>query len=219
VRDPVFAGGDVAAAVGAAAEALGLPVEQVRYVVLQQGVPARGSSPGQQAQIAVVLEERGGHSDPTDAAPSGSAELESRLQEVAGALRRVAGWEISVRIEDGGGAPVALVEGPAEAQTLEVLRALEHILRRAAGVHGPAELHVRSEAFRAQRDEALRRTALDAAAEVRRDGTPRTVDCRNSYERRIVHMALAGEAGVRTRSEGEGEARRLLVETATPVQP
>ena len=216
MRDAVFSGSDVSAAVGAAAEALGLPAERIRYVVLQQPVPARGSSPGQPAQVAVVVHEESGDQGAADVAGGGPAEIEHRLQEVVRTLARAAGWEMKVRVEDDGGAPVVWIEGPTQVQTLEVLQALEHILRRVAGVHGPAELRLRSEAYRAQREEALRRTAREAAVEVRRDGVPRTVDCRNSYERRIVHMALAGEAGVRTRSEGMGEARRLLVESVAP---
>ena len=36
----------------------------------------------------------------------------------------------------------------------------------------------------------------------------------NSYERRVVHMALAGEPGIRTSSVGEGAERRLTVAPA-----
>ena len=63
------------------------------------------------------------------------------------------------------------------------------------------------------RSETLRETALATADAVLGDGETRAIEHLNSFERRIVHMVLAGISGIRTRSEGVGTARRLLVET------
>jgi spoIIIJ-associated protein len=43
------------------------------------------------------------------------------------------------------------------------------------------------------------------------DGIPRQTRPLNSYERRIVHLTLSGEPGVKTFSEGEEGERRVVV--------
>jgi spoIIIJ-associated protein len=70
------------------------------------------------------------------------------------------------------------------------------------------------EGFRERRDEALAASARRLAAEVRKDGRPRTMPPLNSYERRVVHVALQAEPGVATQSAGEGAARRLTIAPA-----
>ena len=75
----------------------------------------------------------------------------------------------------------------------------------------PRRLVVACEGYRTERDEALRRTARELAAAVRQDGVPRTTRPLNSYERRVVHVTLTGEPGVRTYSVGEEGNRRVTV--------
>ncbi len=60
--------------------------------------------------------------------------------------------------------------------------------------------------------------ALDAArhtvARVRSSQKAEALAPMNAYERRIVHMELANFAGIKTESEGEGEARRVVIKPA-----
>ena len=57
MKDRVFSGSDVSEAVALAAANLGLPLAQLRYVVLEAGSPGgRGLSPTP-ARIAVLLED------------------------------------------------------------------------------------------------------------------------------------------------------------------
>jgi spoIIIJ-associated protein len=62
----------------------------------------------------------------------------------------------------------------------------------------------------------LRGEALELAAAVLEDGQPRLLGPLNSYERRIVHVALAEDPRVRTFSVGEGSDRRVTIAPAEP---
>jgi spoIIIJ-associated protein len=62
-----------------------------------------------------------------------------------------------------------------------------------------------------ERLESLARKMGDKAIESQRVVE---LDPMSAYDRRIVHMALAEDPRVTTRSEGEGEDRRILVEPA-----
>src|SRR5690606_28417457 len=68
--------------------------------------------------------------------------------------------------------------------------------------------------YKRRRDERLRKEALAAAARVRKSGVAVELDPMSAAERRVVHMALADEAGVTTESTGEGADRRVVVKLA-----
>jgi spoIIIJ-associated protein len=111
---------------------------------------------------------------------------------------------LEVKVE-GAGAPEFLSEEG-------VRPALEHVLRRWAERAGQdLTLAGAGAGNRERRDEALRQRALQLADAVRVDGQPRRLEGLNSYERRIVHMALADAAGVETFSVGEGAGRRVVI--------
>jgi spoIIIJ-associated protein len=103
----------------------------------------------------------------------------------------------------------------------DVLRATEHLLQRTYGAEFlPRPLRVACEGFQERRDQALAEEAREMARSVRAEGKPRTTEPLNSYERRVVHVALNDEPGVTTYSVGEGAARRVTVapeEEAPPV--
>jgi spoIIIJ-associated protein len=70
--------------------------------------------------------------------------------------------------------------------------------------------------YRETRDESLRAEALALAQAVRSDGRPRESRPLNSYERRIIHVVVSEEPGLRTFSVGEGAERRVTVALADP---
>ena len=97
------------------------------------------------------------------------------------------------------------------------LRALEHLLQRIWGRGDePRRLRVDCAGYRERRDEALRVQAHALAVAVRQDGVARTTDPLNAYERRVIHVTLDAESGVRTYSVGEGRDRRVTVAPAAP---
>jgi len=65
--------------------------------------------------------------------------------------------------------------------------------------------------YRREREESLQRLAEQMAAKTRRTGRSVTLDPMNSYERRIIHAALADEEGVTTYSQGEEPNRRVVI--------
>lgn len=64
-----------------------------------------------------------------------------------------------------------------------------------------------------KRTAELERLALNTAQKVKFSGEEAIMPYLNSYERRIVHLALKDNPDVKTESTGEGKDRRLLVKS------
>lgn len=95
-------------------------------------------------------------------------------------------------------------------RTLAALEYLTNaVVNREEG--GRVRVNVDVGGYKRRRDERLRKEAQQAAARVRRGGTPVELEPMSAAERRIVHMALADEPGIRTESRGEGPERRVVV--------
>jgi spoIIIJ-associated protein len=65
--------------------------------------------------------------------------------------------------------------------------------------------------YRARREKNLTDHAIKLGEQVVRDRRAVTMEPMTPRDRRVVHMALARFAGVRTQSEGEGSDRRLRI--------
>lgn len=65
--------------------------------------------------------------------------------------------------------------------------------------------------YRKEREQKLFDLARRTADKVRFLQTPVTLTPMPAFERRLVHMALGEEGGVKTESEGEGWERRVVV--------
>jgi spoIIIJ-associated protein len=64
--------------------------------------------------------------------------------------------------------------------------------------------------FRAARRRTLEAVGAKACQEVKRDGQPVRLDPMSAFERKVVHDVVA-DAGLRSESEGEEPARRVVV--------
>ncbi len=72
-------------------------------------------------------------------------------------------------------------------------------------------IQVDSEGYRDRRAEVLIELATKLAEKVRSTGRPVEMDPMSPSERRVVHVALANETDLETRSEGEGIYRHLII--------
>ena len=221
MSDRAFTGRDVPAALAAASHALGVPAERLRYVVLEAGTAGGHGIGGTPARIAVLVE-AGATPSAGAAQPAGPPpEPGPVLRGLVRSLAEAAGVDLAAEIEEAGGVLTVRLEGPGSPLLLEedgeVLRALEHLLQRATSRPGVRQrVVVTCPGYREARDEGLRAEARALALAVRQDGRPRETRPLNAYERRIVHVAIAEEPGLRTFSVGEGADRRVTVAPAEP---
>jgi spoIIIJ-associated protein len=115
--------------------------------------------------------------------------------------------DITLRIEcDEGG----LIIGK-NGQTLD---AIQYLIRRSSGrkfEDNDKKIFVDTEGYRERRQDSLVAMAKRIAKNVRTSKRPETLRPMNSFERRLVHMALKTESGVETKSEGEGEDRCIVI--------
>ena len=79
-------------------------------------------------------------------------------------------------------------------------------------VHVPVDV----EGFRRRREEQLREVALRVAARVRASGQAVTLEPMLAYERRIVHLAVQDQPGIRTESVGIEPNRRIVILSTAP---
>jgi spoIIIJ-associated protein len=218
MRDLLFSGKDVEEAVALACQVLGLTRSGLRYVVLEEGAPGRFGGSPTTAQIAVLLDRpQPGRPGPESRDPQPPAQ-QATPEQIVGSLQRAAGLDLQVSSRDGAAGTEIEMAGPDAGFLLQddaaVLRALEHLLQRVAQQQGLGRVTLNCEGYREWRDDSLRRQALALAADVLRDGQGRTTGPLNSYERRVVHLAIEAVDGVTTRSVGEGSERRVTVAPA-----
>jgi spoIIIJ-associated protein len=230
VKDRAFSGRDVDEALAAAAQDLGLPAGSLRYVVLDKGSPGGLGVKPSPARIAVLLDASApapaARPAAADPAPASAADPRAEVRALLRAVSDTAALDVGVELAEREGTLEVRLSGPdapffvgADGEGA-VLRALEHLLQRVYATAGGEEpLRVECAGFREERERRLTETALALAAAVREDGVPRTTAPLNAYERRLVHVALSGAAGIVTYSVGEGSGRRVTVAPAPPERP
>jgi spoIIIJ-associated protein len=97
----------------------------------------------------------------------------------------------------------------------QTLDAIQYLVNKMSS-HGKPEgsgkpVQVDSEGYRDRRAEVLVELAGKLADKCRKTGRPVEMDPMSPAERRVVHVALANEADLETRSEGEGIYRHLVI--------
>jgi spoIIIJ-associated protein len=95
----------------------------------------------------------------------------------------------------------------------QTLDALEYLVNRIVGhkEEGAARIVLDAEGYRDRRRRELVETARRIAARVRETGQPEAMDPLSARERRVVHLALASDPTVSTRSDGEGAMRHVII--------
>lgn len=221
-----------------AAETVPAPeaVVEAEAVMAPETVPAAEAGPAAEevaaAEPEAAVAEAPGASEGSAAAPGGEAveapapaspEKLARTRELVEGLLRRLGVEAELEVRD---TPEAIAcslkirsggELFASGPRGQVLEAAQYLVNKMVNREREAEgrkfvsLELGGFAEPAA-DPALERMAIRLGEAAKRMGKTLTVVPMPSKDRRAVHVALAGVEGVRTRSEGDGLFRRLLVE-------
>ncbi|MBN2370590.1 MAG: Jag N-terminal domain-containing protein [Vicinamibacteria bacterium] len=212
MRDRIFSGANIEEALDAACRALDAAPDELTYIVIEEQSAAAFRQTEGTARIAVF---EGADRRPADrtATLSPAALISKALR----ALSHASGVSLTASVSQNGELlEVSLFVEDDEffwGAEGEVFDALELILRRMifrAGYRGP--VRVTNNSVIVRRQERIKMRARDAATRAREEGAPLVLSGLSSFERRIVHLTLAGEKEVRTRSEGEAGQRRLIIE-------
>ena len=106
------------------------------------------------------------------------------------------------------GSDIGLLIGK-QGETLAAIQSIANIVARKSGINKRLEVDV--ENYRGRRAESLKEMAEGAAEKALRLGRPVLLKPMNSYERRMVHVALQGNDRVHTVSEGEEPNRQVRI--------
>ncbi len=95
----------------------------------------------------------------------------------------------------------------------QTLAALQFVANRVVNRPGKTRRHViiDAEGYRARREDALTEMAQRLGKQAVDEGKIITFEPMTPQDRRVVHLALAKFPGVVTKSDGEGEARRVQI--------
>lgn len=217
-----FDGEDLDAALAEASRAVGRPVEDLTWEVVDEGrkgvfglgarsvrirVSESAGTPSAEASSPPPSHPRA--EEPS--APSGLVATFRRMIELTGyradvtAIRHDGGWTLRI-------------DGPDRKQLVkrdgELLEAYEFVLNRMGRRAWPdaGSLRVECDGFRDRRDGELVELARELAGSVARTGRSETIDELNPYERRLVHITVREQEGVGSRSEGEGFLKCVWIE-------
>jgi len=95
----------------------------------------------------------------------------------------------------------------------QTLASLQHIVRLivAHKVKARVPIVIDVEGYKQRRYDALQALALRVAEQVKAKKRPFALEPMPAYERRIIHLTLAGNPDVTTESTGEGETRKVVI--------
>ncbi len=121
---------------------------------------------------------------------------------------RLEDGRVHVRVDCGENSGVLIGR---EGQTLAALQYLaSRIVSRA--MNAAVRVNLDAGEYRQRQDDKLRTLALSLAARVKKTGKAFSTRPLSSYHRRIIHLTLQEDPDVQTRSMGEGNLKRVIVQ-------
>ena len=146
-----------------------------------------------------------------------TAPVKDQIVEFVSAVSAAMGLKVNVQgTADGEGVRIDIDGEGSEAflfQRGEGLRALQTIVntafRRQLGEDG--RVLVDCQGFRRDKDAELKQMAKFMAQKVLQNGGTQEMGPLNSYERRIVHMAIAEIPGVSSESIGDASVKKVII--------
>lgn len=95
-------------------------------------------------------------------------------------------------------------------ETLDALQYLCNLLLKTSESEFK-RVTLNAEDYRAKREKVLKRLASNLEQKVKRTGKAVSLEPMNPYERRIIHTSLQASKYVTTQSEGQGNARHVVI--------
>jgi spoIIIJ-associated protein len=214
VREVERSAASVEEAIEAALDELGVSEQEARVDIVQEpqkGILGIGS---QQAVVRVSVSERPAEGpEVEEQADLAEDFLEGLLEKMGLDAEIDSGYVDGVMYVDVFGAEEAESMGLLIGRHGQTLDALQEVVRsavqRATGER--CRVMVDVEDYRKRRRAQLAQRARSVAAKVRRTGRSERMDPMTSYERKIVHDAVAEVDGVESSSEGEDPERRVVI--------
>ncbi len=244
VRGEEFTGRSVEEAIERGLRALGKKRGEVDIEILEKGKPANVlGMGGEDARVLLSFQEEERAAEPEavvdeaevprrpdaarreeegDEAPPAFAEEAALGATVLRELVEQMGLDAEVTLEDRPGQEGLEVRGADLGALIgrggENLVALQQIVsaitskKVGRSVHVPVDV----EGYRRRREDQLREMATRVASRVRATGQAVTLEPMLAYERRIVHLAVQGQPGVKTESVGMEPNRRVVISSTAP---
>jgi spoIIIJ-associated protein len=143
-------------------------------------------------------------------------EVEAAVRTYLRGVLEILGESPELELEEEAGVVVVDLQGmeTLSDQDQETLRALGYLLELALKRRLRESVRVQLDvnSYRRRRKGELCQMALKLGEEARREHKRIRLNPMEPWERRAIHEALSGFAGVRTYSEGQGAERRVVIE-------
>lgn len=198
-------------AIEAALAELGAPRDQVEIEVLQEpGRTFLGILGHSDARVRVSLRETVGQKAKQCLADMVHhmeipAQVELLSEDAEEAALEITGPDLGILIGKHG-------------HTLGAIQLLVALIANRGQEHRKRVL-VDAQGYRARREQALRAMAQNTARKVRHSGRDAVLEDLAPSERRIIHVTLAEEEGVTTRSIGDEPFRKIIISATSGPQP
>jgi spoIIIJ-associated protein len=144
-------------------------------------------------------------------------EVLARIQSDLVQILNLMGYESEVKVHFAEGTVQCHISGEYEEQIVgpegRTLDSLQYLLRKMESQVLPDRMNVALDVgnFRERRLEELKKTAVALAEQVKADGKTQSIPALNPSERRVIHLVLQDDKGVRSRSVGDGLFKKVLI--------
>jgi spoIIIJ-associated protein len=207
-----FEGKTVDEAIEAACRELNVPREKLEIEVLTAGSTGIFGIVGtKKARIKVLLQEE----------KEETPEIASEIQEIARNILNLMGLETTLTTRQEGRTLSIVVEDDKSGILIgrqgQTIDALQYLLSRMVTRLTPEKMKVvlDSGGYRQRQKKYLTGMAQRMAEKAKRTGKPVVMSALNAHDRRIIHLALEKDKGLKTSSRGEGAMKRIIITAVT----
>ena len=196
---------------------LGVTLEEVDITVLKKGKSGLLGVGAEDAKIKVMLLD-----DEDERQPGAMSDAADTARQVLSDILHAMGISATVDVTGSGdeGVPVTLnIEGDDLGVLIgrrgQALSSLQYLVRLivAEKLKKWVSVNVDVDWYKKRHYEALKKLALRLAEQVAKRRRPITMEPMPPDERRIVHITLADDPDVMTQSTGDGDGRRVVIQS------